>query len=221
MCANFSTFRLSDLSICWEVGKLAGCGGFLVYRRGKRASAQEEGLLGGRGSGAAGSGTFGRVTADAPLLPAAGWCARWVWSTRGGKRRRTRRAQRGQDAVVQGKVAVFANLPTCRLVDFSTFRFVGKLESWRGAGCQGWVAEVSRRAAGFWFTRRGKEKKSRGSDCRVQSLHCAITISGGWQPARCWWCARQLSNIPTFRLLGLLALWLVVGTARGGGTAKP
>ena len=22
VCANFSTFRLSDLSICWEVGKL-------------------------------------------------------------------------------------------------------------------------------------------------------------------------------------------------------
>ena len=54
-------------------GEEAGAG-VAVYRRGKRESAQEEGLLGGRGSGAAGSGTFGRVTADAPLLPAAGWC---------------------------------------------------------------------------------------------------------------------------------------------------
>ena len=98
VCANFSTFRLSDLSICWEVGKLAGCGGFLVYRRGKRASAQEEGLLGGRGSGAAGSGTFGRVTADAPLLPAAGWCARWVWSTRGGVREKRRQPARSGGA---------------------------------------------------------------------------------------------------------------------------
>ena len=60
-----------------------------------------------------------------------------------------------------------------------------------------------------------------GGDCRVQSLHCAITISGGWQPARCWWCARQLSNIPTFRLLGLLALWLVVGTVHGGVKRSP
>ena len=84
VCANFSTFRLVDLLGSRKVGELAGCGGFLVYRRGKRASAQEEGLLGGRGSGAAGGGTFSRVTAGAPLLPAAGWCARWVWSTRGG-----------------------------------------------------------------------------------------------------------------------------------------
>ena len=83
---EFPAFRLVDLLGSRKVGELAGCGGFLVYRRGKRASAQEEGVLGGRGSGAAGSGTFSRVTADAPLLPAAGWCARWVWSTRGGKR---------------------------------------------------------------------------------------------------------------------------------------
>ena len=65
---GLSAFRLVDLLGSRKVGELAGCGGFLVYRRGKRASAQEEGLLGGRGSGAAGSGTFGRVTADAPLL---------------------------------------------------------------------------------------------------------------------------------------------------------
>ena len=81
---DFPAFRLVDLLGSWKVGELAGCGGFLVYRRGKRASAQEEGLLGGRGSGAAGGGTFSRVTADAPLLPAAGWCARWVWANRGG-----------------------------------------------------------------------------------------------------------------------------------------
>lgn len=42
----------------------------------------------------------------------------------------------------------------------------------------------------YW---RGK-KKSRGSDCKVQSLHCAITITGGRQPARYWWCAHRLSD---------------------------
>ena len=75
-----------------------------------------------------------------------------------------------------------------------------------------------REAEVWWFTRRGKEKKSGGSDYRVQSLHCAITITGGWQPARCWWCARQLSDFPAFRLLGIVA-------GGGGcacvGTAKP
>lgn len=54
--------------------------------------------------------------------------------------------------------------------------------------------------------RRGKEKKSRGSDCKVQSLHCAITITGGRQPARV---DGMLTSFPTFRLLDLLALWLV------------
>lgn len=44
-----------------------------------------------------------------------------------------------------------------------------------GGGCrdaevwwsQGWVAEARKEAEVWWFTRRGKEKKSRGSDCRV------------------------------------------------------
>ena len=47
---DLSAFRLVDLLGSWKVGELAGRGGFLVYRRGKRAIAQEEGLLGGRGS---------------------------------------------------------------------------------------------------------------------------------------------------------------------------
>ena len=36
---DFPAFRLVDLLGSWKVGELAGCGGFLVYRRGKRASA--------------------------------------------------------------------------------------------------------------------------------------------------------------------------------------
>lgn len=54
------------------------------------------------------------------------------------------------------------------------------------------------------------------SDCRMQSLHCAITIIGGRQPARD---GGVLANFPTFqlsdfstcRLAGSLALWLMVG----------
>ena len=65
--------------------------------------------------------------------------------------------------------------------------------------------------------RRGKEKKSRGSDCKVQSLHCAITITGRWQPARCWWHARRLSDFPVSRLVGFLASWLVGVVAGAGG----
>ena len=38
---DFPAFRLVDLLGSRKVGELAGCGGFLVYRRGKRASAQE------------------------------------------------------------------------------------------------------------------------------------------------------------------------------------
>lgn len=34
-------------------------------------------------------------------------------------------------------VVVCANSPTCRLSGFSTFRLVGKLESWRGGWCGG------------------------------------------------------------------------------------
>lgn len=87
-----------------------------------------------------------------------------------------------------------------------------------GGGC--------RDVEGWWFTRRGKERTSRSSDCKVQSLHCAITITGGWQPARYWWCARQLSGFPTFQLLDLSASWFVSVATGGGdcvcvGTAKP
>ena len=88
----------------------------------------------------------------------------------GGKKRKERQPARVGGAGEGGGVCQLANLPTCQLAnlptcqlfDFSTFRFVGKLESWRGAGCQGWVAEVSRRAAGFWFTRRGKRREGVG-----------------------------------------------------------
>ena len=47
--------------------------------------------------------------------------------------RRGKREKRGSrhGLVVQGKVAVFANLPTCQLVGFSTCREVGDLERWR------------------------------------------------------------------------------------------
>ena len=68
-------------------------GGFLLLPRGK-GGLQSGGYRAGAGvrfggvypgvREGNGSGTFSRVTADAPLLPAAGWCARWVWSTRGG-----------------------------------------------------------------------------------------------------------------------------------------
>ena len=90
VCADFSTCRLSGLSICWEVGgvrQIRGGGGLPRGKRTRRAA----------GSGASGrgwGGTFGRVS----WSPAAG----------GGWR-----------------------VPTCRLVGFSTFRLVGKSESWR------------------------------------------------------------------------------------------
>lgn len=53
------------------------------------------------------------------------------------------------------------------------------------------------------------------SDCRMQSLHCAITIIGGRQPARD---GGVLANFPTFRLLDLSACWFfgVVADAGGG-----
>lgn len=82
--------------------------------------------------------------------------------------RRGKREKRGSrhGLVVQGKVAVFANLPTCQLVGFSTCREVGDLESWRGAGGAGGViAECS--------------------DCIVHSLHSAITSTS--ERAGCGW----------------------------------
>ena len=52
--------------------------------------------------------------------------------------RRGKREKRGSrhGLVVQGKVAVFANLPTCQLVGFSTCREVGELagRGWCGMG---------------------------------------------------------------------------------------
>ena len=59
------------------IGERARGGRALVYRRGKREEwrAQQGCRVGG----------VGRVTAGAPLLlvVCAGWCTRWVWSTRG------------------------------------------------------------------------------------------------------------------------------------------
>ena len=63
-----------------------GGGGFGGLPRGKRESAQEEGLLGGRGSGAAGSGTFGRVS----------------WAPRRGKRKGCGERRAGRVRRVQG-----------------------------------------------------------------------------------------------------------------------
>ena len=86
---DLSAFRLVDLLGSWKVGELAGCGGFLVYRRGK-ASAAVVWLVcrwvvaGQETEDAAGGLAALRVLASVPPLPAAGWCARWVWSTRGG-----------------------------------------------------------------------------------------------------------------------------------------
>ena len=52
--------------------------------------------------------------------------------------RRGKREKRGSrhGLVVQGKVAVFANLPTCQLANLSAFRLVGKLagRGWCGMG---------------------------------------------------------------------------------------
>ena len=75
---------------------------------------------------------------------------------------------------VKRKGAVFANLPTFRLVGFSTCREVGDLESWRGVGGAGGViAECSdcivlsllpangRGAGGFLVYPGGKARKGR------------------------------------------------------------
>lgn len=49
----------------------------------------------------------------------------------------------------------------------------------------------------------------------MQSLHCAITIIGGRQPARD---GGVLANFPTFRLLDLSACWFFGVVADGGGS---
>lgn len=90
------------------------------------------------------------------------------------------------------------------------------MRAWRVAGV-GRGAGGGERGGGLVVYWRGK-KKSRGSDYKVQSLHCAITITGGRQPARYWWCAHQLSDFPTSRLVGVVAGG---GGCACWGTAKP
>lgn len=97
--------------------------------------------------------------------------------------------------------------PTFRLSDLSICWLSDLSGSWRGK-----PEAVGSALQGLVSCRWCRQRVGAG-DCIVQSLHCAITITGGWQPARYWWCASQLSNFPTFRLLDLLALWLVVEAA--------
>lgn len=101
--------------------------------------------------------------------------------------------------------------PTFRLSDLSICWLSDLSGSWRGkpealgSALQGLVSCR-------WCRQR---VTALCSHCKVQLLHCAITITGGWQPARYWWCARQLSNFPTCqlsnfpasRLVGLLVCW--------------
>ena len=146
--------------VCWVVHSLG-----LVYPgvreegRGERSGGRmrwcSRWFLGLPGGKAAGGGVMNRndTAAGTGLLGG---------GLPGGKKRKERQPARVGGAGEGGGVCQLANLSTFRLVDFSTFRFVGKLEIWRGAGCQGWVAEVSRRAAGFWFTRRGKRREGVG-----------------------------------------------------------
>lgn len=72
--------------------------------------------------------------------------------------RRGKREKRGSrhGLVVQGKVAVFANLPTCQLVGFSTCREVGDLESWRGAGAGAVAGERNGYRVGAEMKRKGQ-----------------------------------------------------------------
>lgn len=107
-----------------------------------------------------------------------------------------------------GRLPTFrlSGFPTCRFVGFPTYREVGGASRRRWV-VRCWVWSPAGGAASGWGVGAG--------DCIVQLLHCAITIIGGWQPARCWWCARQLSNFPTCqlsnfpasRLVGLLVCW--------------
>ncbi len=98
----------------------------------------------------------------------------------------------------------------------------GAASGWGGAAPAGWLVGVVVGGGGGGGPPGGGGGgggvTALCSDYRVQSLHCAITITGEWQPARCWWCARQLSNFPASRLVGVVA-------GGGGcvcvGTAKP
>lgn len=114
-------------------------------------------------------------------------------------------------------MGALANFPAFRLSDLSICWLSDLSGSWRGkpealgSALLGLVScRWCRQRVGGWV-----RVTALCSDCRVQLLHCAITIIGGWQPARCWWCARQLSNFPTCqlsnfpasRLVGLLVCW--------------
>lgn len=115
--AGLLGFQLSNFPICRFVGKLAGrCRG--GSRRGWARRWVRSGT-GWRGRARVGQGTAGGVIAEcsACIVQASAAGSAGGWQRYG---------------FCSPAWVVGANLPTFRHVGFSTFRLLGKLESWRG-----------------------------------------------------------------------------------------